>query len=65
VAARINLAKNPADEGSKPIPAIFSDFTAYRHRERGLWIRGDHTVVKNGIFADNAIGVTFAHRKHG
>ena len=51
---------NPADPKSAIVPVIFEDFTAYRNRNRGIWLRGSLHTVKGAVLADNAIGATFA-----
>ncbi len=38
----------------------FKTFTAYRNRERGVWLRGSNLVLSGAKLADNAIGATFA-----
>lgn len=55
----------PSDPGSEPVTAVFEDFLAYKHRRAGAWFRGDHTVLRGGVLADNAVGVTFASRASG
>lgn len=51
---------DPTNPESPTVKATFSDLTAYRNREWGVWLRGyDHTV-ENSVLADNAIGATFA-----
>lgn len=51
---------NPMDEKSAIIPVVFEDFTAYRNRNRGIWLRGSLHTVRCAVLADNAIGATFA-----
>jgi cell migration-inducing and hyaluronan-binding protein len=51
---------NPADPKSAIVPVIFENFTAYRNRERGVWLRGTSHTLKGAMLADNAIGATFA-----
>ncbi len=51
---------NPLIEESAVVPVIFEDFTAYRNRNRGVWLRGSLHTVKGAVLADNAIGATFA-----
>lgn len=51
---------NPSDPKSAIVPVIFEDFTAYRNRNRGVWLRGSLHTVKGAVLADNAIGATFA-----
>lgn len=55
----------PGDGDSAPRVAVFEDFVAFKHRRAGAWFRGDHTVLRGGVLADNAVGVTFASRASG
>lgn len=50
----------PADAKSAPVEAVFENFTAYKNRVRGVWLRGDAQRVRGGVLSDNAIGATFA-----
>jgi hypothetical protein len=50
--------KGPQD--SPPAPANFDDFTAYKNRRRGIWLRGSYLRVRRARLADNSIGVTLA-----
>ncbi|GGJ63660.1 G8 domain-containing protein [Deinococcus aquiradiocola] len=50
----------PADSRSAPVQATFRDFTAFKNRDRGVWLRGDTQLLQGGTLADNAVGVTFA-----
>lgn len=43
-----------------PQEAVFCAFAAYKCRNRGTWIRGGLVRVENAVYADNAIGATFA-----
>jgi hypothetical protein len=52
--------KNPSDATSTPVINLFSDLTAYKNRNGGLWMRGEETIFQNLKMADNAIGMTFA-----
>ncbi|MBZ9712314.1 G8 domain-containing protein [Deinococcus multiflagellatus] len=51
---------NPADPKSAAVPAVFSDFVAYKHRDHGVWLRGENHVLQGAVLADNAVGATFA-----
>lgn len=51
---------DPADADSAPAPAVFEAFEAFRHRRAGVWLRGDHAVLRGGVLADNPVGATFA-----
>ncbi len=48
------------EEDSAEVTATFSDFTAYKNRERGVWLRGANELLTGAILADNLIGATFA-----
>ena len=52
--------QTPADEKSASVQAVFSDFVAYKNRERGVWLRGERLLLRGGVLADNAVGATFA-----
>ena len=52
--------RNPSDAASTPVINLFSDLTAYKNRNGGLWMRGEETIFQNLKMADNAIGMTFA-----
>lgn len=56
---------DPTVAGSARVEARFEDFTAYRHRQRGAWFRGDTTLMTDAVLADNAIGATFASQRSG
>jgi cell migration-inducing and hyaluronan-binding protein len=51
---------NPADENSPPVETVIEDFTSYKNRNSGMWIRGEMDTFKNLKLADNAIGYTHA-----
>lgn len=44
-----------------PVLAVFENFTAYKHRNRGIWLRGSSQRVVGAVLADNMIGGTFAN----
>jgi cell migration-inducing and hyaluronan-binding protein len=50
--------KGPKD--SPPAPAYFDDFTGYKNRRRGMWLRGSYLRVRRARLADNSIGITLA-----
>ena len=53
----------PADGGEDYAVAVdtrFERMTAYKNRERGIWLRGGNQVVSGAVLADNGIGTTFA-----
>ncbi len=45
---------------SPSVTAYFRNFTAYKHRGRGVWLRGTELRLTNAMLADNMIGATFA-----
>jgi cell migration-inducing and hyaluronan-binding protein len=51
---------DPSDEESAPVVATFEDFTAFKNRNRGVWLRGENHVVSGAMLADNRAGATFA-----
>lgn len=51
--------QNPAAE-SPPVVADFRGFVAYKHRGRGVWLRGRAHRLVDPVLADNGIGATFA-----
>ncbi len=49
------------DEHDTPaVTAAFTDFTAYKNRERGAWFDGKNIRLVNAVLADNLIGATLA-----
>lgn len=56
---------NPAEPSSAPVTAYFDGLVAYKQRGAGAWFRGDNTVLRGALLADNAIGVTFASSASG
>lgn len=61
----VDNAPNPpgvseAPTYTPPSTANFCDFTAYKNRKHGAWIRGVHTNLVRCRLADNPIGVTLA-----
>jgi cell migration-inducing and hyaluronan-binding protein len=51
---------DPADANSPQVETVIEDFTAYKNRNGGMWIRGEMDLFKNLKLADNAIGYTHA-----
>jgi cell migration-inducing and hyaluronan-binding protein len=51
---------DPADAKSTPVETVFEDFTSYKNRNSGMWVRGEMDTFKNLKLADNAIGYTHA-----
>ncbi len=45
---------------SAPLTAVFENVVAYKNRRNGIWSRGQYHLFKNPVFADNAVGATFA-----
>ena len=52
--------EDPQDEESAVQTVVFDTFTAYKNRNRGMWLRGQHHLITGAVLADNAIGATFA-----
>jgi cell migration-inducing and hyaluronan-binding protein len=50
---------------SEIVPTTFVNFTAYKNRGRGVWTRDRKVTFTGAIFADNAIGATFASHQTG
>jgi cell migration-inducing and hyaluronan-binding protein len=54
----------PPPDGEGPsagaLVTRFERTTAYKNRERGIWLRGGDQVVSGAVLADNGIGSTFA-----
>jgi cell migration-inducing and hyaluronan-binding protein len=50
---------DPANS-SNPVVAHFTDFRAYKHSSRAVWLRGGNLELDNAVLADNGIGATFA-----
>ena len=63
-AGHIALA-DPADPNSQQVERIIEDFTSYKNRNGGLWVRGEMTLLRNLKLADNAIGYTHASANLG
>jgi cell migration-inducing and hyaluronan-binding protein len=59
VGGHIALA-NPTDANSPQVETVFEDFTSYKNRNGGLWVRGEMDLFRNLKLADNAIGYTHA-----
>jgi cell migration-inducing and hyaluronan-binding protein len=56
---------NPADANSPPVETVIEDFTAYKNRNEGMWIRGEMDTFRDLKLADNAIGYTHASGNFG
>jgi hypothetical protein len=56
---------NIADGNSPPVETLIEDFTAYKNRNSGMWIRGEEDTFRNLKLADNAIGYTHASGSFG
>jgi len=56
---------NPADPNSPMVETVIDDFTAYKNRNSGMWIRGEFDLFKNLKLADNGIGYTHASGNFG
>jgi cell migration-inducing and hyaluronan-binding protein len=56
---------NPADANSPQVETVIQDFTSYKNRNSGMWIRGEMDTFRNLKLADNAIGYTHASGNFG
>jgi len=54
---------NPADDKSAVVVSTFSNFSAYKNRTRGVWLRGTEHRLTGALLADSAVGATFASNK--
>ncbi len=59
VGGHIALA-DPRDANSPQVETVFEDFTSYKNRNGGMWVRGEMDLFKGLKIADNAIGYTHA-----
>lgn len=57
--------EDPTDANSPQVGNVIEDFTSYKNRNGGLWVRGELTLFKNLKMADNAIGYTHASANLG
>jgi cell migration-inducing and hyaluronan-binding protein len=48
------------DDAATSVTAEFRNFVTWKNVVRGTWLRGTDLVIKDGVFADNRIGATFA-----
>ncbi len=52
---------DPANEKSSKVPPAFKNFTAYKNRAEGVWIRSaSYPVLQSPRLADNVMGAYFA-----
>jgi cell migration-inducing and hyaluronan-binding protein len=51
---------DPADDESATLVTTLANFTSYKNRDHGAWLRGSEHHMTNATLADNAIGATFA-----
>jgi cell surface hyaluronidase len=63
--ARVSPVPPGKDTNGNNLPdpvleVTFTNFKAYKNRDRGVWLRGGNLHLKNALLADNAIGATFA-----
>ncbi|XP_045437570.1 cell migration-inducing and hyaluronan-binding protein isoform X2 [Pipistrellus kuhlii] len=49
-----------ADPLKPRVPAVITQFTAYKNQEHGAWLRGGDVWLDRCRFADNGIGLTLA-----
>ena len=53
--------QNPANAGSRIVPPVFDNFTAYKNRYDGVWLRSfARPVLQSAKLADNWMGAYFA-----
>jgi cell migration-inducing and hyaluronan-binding protein len=52
--------RSDPNDANTAVVASFTNFTAYKHKLRAVWIRGRDERLTNAILADNATGATFA-----
>lgn len=52
--------QDPSVTTSPAVVAEFRGMTAYKHRGRGVWLRGRGLRLTSAVLADNHIGATFA-----
>jgi cell migration-inducing and hyaluronan-binding protein len=55
----------PSNPSSAKRMTVFDQFTAYKNRGRGAWLRVNDSVVKRSVFADLPIGATYASGNAG
>jgi cell migration-inducing and hyaluronan-binding protein len=56
---------DPTDANSPIVETLFEDFTSYKNRNGGMWVRGEMDMFRNLRLADNAIGYTHASGNFG
>jgi cell surface hyaluronidase len=57
---------NPVDQDSALVPPVFKNFTAYKNRNEGVWIRSFAGPILSGAkLADNWMGAYFANIGNG
>jgi cell migration-inducing and hyaluronan-binding protein len=64
VGGHIALA-DPTDATSPQVETLFADFTSYKNRNGGMWVRGEMDMFRGLRLADNAIGYTHASGNFG
>ncbi len=53
--------QDPADGNSPKVPPVFENFTAYKNRFEGVWLRSfSNPVLEAAKLADNSMGAYFA-----
>lgn len=55
-----NLTSTDPNVLNLPVVAYFSNFTAYKHRNQAVWLRGSYQHLSAPKLADNKIGAIFA-----
>ncbi|HEX4177501.1 MAG TPA: hypothetical protein VHY57_03650, partial [Rhizomicrobium sp.] len=64
VGGHISLA-NPTDANGPQVESVIENFTSYKNRNSGMWVRGEMDTFRNLKLADNAIGYTHASANFG
>ncbi|GGJ38048.1 G8 domain-containing protein [Deinococcus roseus] len=55
-----NFTSTDAAVLNLPVVASFNNFTAYKHRNQAVWLRGSYQQLNKPRMADNKIGAIFA-----
>jgi hypothetical protein len=66
---KIGNANNPSDRAlttahyQPPTPPVFSNLTAYKNAQAGIYFRGDTAIFENTILADNGWNIFVAYNQ--
>jgi cell surface hyaluronidase len=52
--------RTDANDANTAVVADFTNFSAYKHKLRAVWLRGRDERLSHAVLADNATGATFA-----